>query len=136
MIFAKHTLILLLPKVSFIYKKCQYQRNSKFGLFNSFAFTCFFFFFFSFFHFQIWLVNWPIEHAFYFLFFYIHMSYLYIKSVNPKKQWIWFIQLFPNLLANNNWSFHLNFRIYLQIIIDFWTLWLNSHEIRMALCPI
>ena len=37
------------------------------------AFTCFFFYFF--FQFQIWLVNWPIEHAFYFLFFYIHMSY-------------------------------------------------------------
>ena len=57
------------------YKKCQYQRNSELGLFNFFRFHFLFLF-------QIWLVNWPIEHAFYFLLFYIHISYYKKKNVN------------------------------------------------------
>ena len=87
-----------------IYKKWQCQRNSKFVLFNSFCFHLLFFFFF-----QIWLVNWPIEDAFYFLFFYIHMSYSKKKVSMPKKQWIWFIKLFPLSLT----FFFFHFQIWL-----------------------
>jgi len=83
-----------------IYKKCQYQRNSELGLFHSFRIHLLFFFFFFFFfcHFQIWLINCPIEQEFYFLLFYIHMSYS--KKIKYKHNKL--IQYFHNCWGVNS----------------------------------